>query len=63
MIKIVCLDDNIEYYFIASTPYEAMEKMRYTLDITGGDKNANISLYNGRTLAMEHSGKTYACLI
>ena len=63
MIKVVCLDDNTEYYFAASTPYEAMKKMRYTLDITNVDKNANINLYNARTLAMEHSGKMYSCLI
>lgn len=63
MIKILCLDDNSEYCFTANTPYEAMEKMRYTLDITRVDKNANINLYNTRTLAMEHNEKIYACLI
>lgn len=63
MIKVVCLEDNAEYYFTASTSYEAMKKMHYTLDISKPDKNANIELHNGRTLAMEHNGKTYACLI
>ncbi len=64
MIKVLCLDDGINYYFIAKTPYEAMQKMKYTLDLKEKDDNAVINkTESGRCLWFDHSGKTYSTLI
>lgn len=63
MIKVFCLDDQSELHFFAKTPYEAMEKLIYTLNLSHLDKNARIELCNGRTLSVQHNGKTYGCII
>lgn len=62
-IKVLCLDTGAAMVFSAETGFEAMEKARYTLDLRRLDKNAKIELCGGgRTLTMEHSGKTYSTL-
>lgn len=61
MIRVFCLDENKEYWFAARTPYEAMEKMKYTLDLAHKDKNCVINM-TPNCLYMEHSGKTYSVI-
>ena len=61
MIKVFCLDDGAEYLFSATSGYDAMQKMSYTLNISNKDRNAEIELCNGRTWSLKHNGKTYAC--
>ena len=61
MIFVICLDTLVRYDFVAVTPYEAITKMKYTLDIQHSDKDAVINKTpSGLHLWMEHSGKTYA---
>ena len=63
LIRVFCLDDGREYYFSAKTPYEAMEKMKYTLDLKHLDGKAKIKPSDsGRCLFMDHTGKTYGIL-
>lgn len=64
MIYVKCLDDDSSYGFNASTAYEAMEKMLYTLNQKRKDDKAVINKTNsGLHLWFEHSGKTYAARI
>lgn len=61
MITVVCLEDGREYGMDARTAYEALSKMKYTLDLEHRDNNAVINkTESGLHLWMEHSGKTYA---
>lgn len=61
MVMVLCLDDGCEYYFSARTPYEAMQKMIYTLELKHHDPLAMINkTESGRCLYIEHDGKTYA---
>lgn len=61
MIFVICLDTSVSYGFDARTAYEALAKMKYTLDIQHLDQNAVINKTpSGLHLWMEHSGKTYA---
>ena len=62
MIRILCLDDSKEYGFNDKlTPYEAMKKMLYTLNLASKDDNAVIQkTETDKTLYFEHKGKTYA---
>ena len=63
MIDVLCLDDSKTLSFFAKTPYEAMEKLIYTLNLSRLDKNAKIELLGGgRTLSVVHHGKTYGCV-
>lgn len=60
MVRVFCLDDGREYYFVAKTPYDAMAKMKYTLDLKHADEKAQIKpTDSGRCLFMDHTGKTY----
>lgn len=60
MIKVFCLEARTEFGFIANTPYEALTKMLYTLNLANFDKNAVIKeTSTGKCLYMEHKGKTY----
>ena len=61
-MKIFCLDDQKEYVFEKGiTPYEAMKKMLYTLNIKNNDPDAVINkTESGLHLYLTHSGKTYA---
>ena len=62
MIKVHCLDTNERLWFSAQTPREAMEKLIYTLNLTGFDPAAHIhELGGGRTLTVVHSGRTWSC--
>ena len=63
MKKVFCLDDGMEYFFVAISGYDAIQKMLYTLNITHKDTNAEIKLCNGRTWSLKHNGKTYACVM
>lgn len=62
--RVLCLDDGTEYYFSAKTPQNAMEKMKYTLDLWHADRAAYIKFTkSARCWYMEHTGKTYAAVI
>lgn len=63
MLKVLCLDDNVEYFFNATSTYDAIQKMLYTLNLKHEDKNAKIKLCNGRTWSLTHNGKTYGCIM
>ena len=63
LIRVFCLDEGRGYYFSAKTPYEAMENMKYTLDLKHLDKKAEIKQTDsGTCLFMDHSGKTYSVI-
>ena len=63
MLKVLCLDDNVEYFFNTTSAYDALQKMLYTLNLKHEDKNAKIDLCNGRTWCLTHNGKTYGCIM
>jgi hypothetical protein len=63
MKKVLCLDDGREFFFIATSGYDAIQKMLYYLNLSHQDNNAKIELCNGRTWSVVHNGKTYGCLI
>ena len=64
MFKVVCLDNGNQYYYVAKTPYEAMTKMKYVLDLDNKDDACIINKTESRNhLFMDHSGKTYAVRI
>lgn len=61
MITVRCLDNGNSFMFEAKTAYEALQKMKYTLDIKHKDDSAKINkTESNRHLWMEHCGKTYA---
>jgi len=61
MIGVFCLDTKRTLYFDAKTPYEAMEKLIYYLNLSHKDPNAKIQLVGkGRHLTVIHNGKTYS---
>ena len=63
MIKCYNLDTHRWLYFTARTPYEAMEKLLYTLNLKRKDTSAKIQLLGGgRTLSIIHNGETWSCL-
>lgn len=63
MIKCYNLDTHQWLYFTARTPYEAMEKLLYTLNLKRKDTSAKIQLIGGgRTLSITHNGETWSCL-
>jgi hypothetical protein len=63
MKKVLCLDDGREFFFTATSGYDAIQKMLYYLNLSHQDNNAKIELCNGRTWSVVHNGKTYGCLI
>lgn len=64
MLRVMCLENGKEFYFDAKTPYEAMQKMKYTLDLEKEDKSCVINkTESGLHLWMEHTGKTYGIRI
>lgn len=64
MFKVVCLDNGNNYYYQAKSPYEAMTKMKYVLDLSNKDSACIINkTESGKHLFMDHSGKTYAVRI
>ena len=61
MIQVHHLGTNESYYFTANTPYEALRKMLYTLNLKHRDPDATINKTNsGLHLWLEHHGETYA---
>lgn len=56
-----CLETGAEYTFTDKTPYEAMEAMRYTLNLKRKDETATINkTCSGMHLWMDHGGFTYS---
>lgn len=63
-VDVICLNDGTTYTFVARTGYEAMQMMKYTLDLARKDKGAVINkTKTGLHLWMDHSGKTYSVRI
>lgn len=63
MINITNLNTGAIWGFTAKTPYEAMEKLKYSLDITCKDPAAKINkTESGTCLYMDHSGNTWAVI-
>lgn len=62
-IKVFCLDDGSMYTFLARTAYEALDKMRYYLNLKGKDEAVINKTEGGRVLWFEHSGKTYSATV
>lgn len=61
MLTVKCLETGAEYGFLAATGYEAMNKMKYMLDVANRDDSAVINkTISGEHLWMEHHGLTYA---
>lgn len=63
MVKVLCLETGKEFLFKATSGYDAIKKMQYTLNLSYEDPNADIQLCNGRTWALTHNGNTYAAII
>ena len=61
MINVLNLNTGASWGFSADTAYEAMEKLKYTLDLQHKDPNAKINITkSGRCLYMDHSGNTWS---
>lgn len=61
MIYVTNLDTGATWGFVAKTAYEAMTKLKYTLDLSHKDPNAVINkTESGRCLYMDHSWNTWA---
>jgi len=61
MIDVYCLDTQKVFYFDAATPYQAMEKLLYYLNLSHLDEDAKIQLVGkGRHLTVIHNGNTYS---
>jgi hypothetical protein len=57
------IDDNITLYFDAQTPYEAMTKLVYYLNVIDGRNGKNITINkteSNRFLYVIFKGKTYS---
>lgn len=60
MYTIKNLDTGAELGFTAQTPYEAMQKLVYTLNLKKHDNMATINkTENGLYLWLKHSGETW----
>ena len=62
MVRVLCLEDQKEYFFHSTGGYDAIQKMLYNLNKSHKDPNASIELCNGRTWTLTHTGRTYATL-
>lgn len=63
LFYITNLDNGKCYAFVAEGSYEAMEKMRYYLNISKTDINSKImSTKSGKCWYMEHCGQTYSII-
>ena len=64
MTKMVTnLDTGTIYLFTAKTAYEAMSKMKYTLNIGGKCDSSINKTVSGNTLYLDYRGETYAAII
>lgn len=60
LYEIRSLDSNIKYGFMATSPYDALLRLRYYLNLHHQDNNAEISMAaSGRFLYLDHNGETY----
>ena len=59
MFVVKCIEDNIEYHFMARTPLEALNKMIYCLNISGKCDAQINKTKSGLHLWFEDGGKTY----
>ena len=57
---VINLDTGTECIFTAKTAYEAMQKMIYTLNISGKCDAVINKTENGKTLYIEHNGNAYS---
>ena len=63
MINVFNLNTGTVWGFSAKTPYEAMTKLKYTLDLRNKDPNAKINkTESGTCLYMDHSGNTWSVI-
>lgn len=62
MKQVYCLEDQRTYYFTATSGYDAILKMLYTLNTGKFDPHARIRKLN-YTWSLEHGGNTYGSLI
>ena len=63
MTRIVTnLDTGDKYIFTAKTAIEALQKMIYTLNISGKCDAIINKTESGKTLYFEHKGNTYAAV-
>ena len=61
MICVTHMETRVRYYMDAKTPYEALTKMKYTLDLKRKDDKATINkTTSGMHLYLDHGGNTYA---
>ena len=56
---VVCLDDNRKYTFSAMSPYDAMKKMVYYLNLSKHEETVINKTKSGIHLYFEHNNKTY----
>ena len=60
MFVVTCLDNGKQYYFDAKTPYEALDKAKYYLNLKHKDEDVTINkTESGKHLYFEHYGMTY----
>ena len=57
--KVTCLEDNIDYYYISATPYEALFDMKYFINLSEKCDAEIHKTESGEHLYFEHNGKTY----
>lgn len=57
---VVCLDDNRKYTFSAMSPYDAMTKMLYYLNLRKYEEVIINKTTSGLHLYFEHNNKIYA---
>lgn len=63
MYEIFCLDTDDKFYFQATSPFNALYKMLYTLNSRCEDRSAMIApSATGKTLSFVHRGLTYAVI-
>lgn len=61
MFRVRCLETDTDYYFVARTAYESLQKMLFTLNLKRKDNNAVINkTVSGCHLYLTHFDKTYA---
>lgn len=61
LLHITCLETGDQYGYVASTPYEALKKHIYTMNLSHQDNTADIKITKSVLhLYTVHHGKTYA---
>lgn len=61
--KVTCLETGKVYTFLAASPFNALEKMAYTLNLSYNARNPFVPDLYDKTLWFEHNGRTYATRI